>query len=100
MLDVSANHPFKSQIFSIQLTTKMDTFLSTKFKFLDRDTSLTQELRGGIATFLTMSYVLLVNPQLLSKVGVPANDAVIATALSAGIGSFIVGYFGSVTINV
>ena len=42
-----------------------------------------------------MSYILLVNPQLLSKLGVLSTDIVVSTALAASIGSFIVGVFGN-----
>lgn len=45
------------------------------FQIEERGSSVAQEVRGGTATFLTMSYILLVNPQVLAKIGIPATDA-------------------------
>ncbi len=70
------------------------SWLDKKFKLTERSTSVGQEVRAASATFLTMSYILLVNPQLLSKIGVPATDVVVGTALSSFVGSFLAGYFG------
>jgi adenine/guanine/hypoxanthine permease len=68
----------------------------TSFFELDaRNTSFLQEFRAGTATFLTMSYILLVNPQLLAKLGVTSTDIVISTALSASIGSLLAGIYGN-----
>jgi AGZA family xanthine/uracil permease-like MFS transporter len=61
----------------------------------ERKTDFDAEVRAGITTFLTSSYILLVNPQVLSAAGVPKTDAVIATALSSGVGSIILGYMGN-----
>ncbi|HEX7072064.1 MAG TPA: NCS2 family permease [Rhodothermales bacterium] len=49
------------------------------------------ELRAGLATFLTMSYILFVNPQILAEAGMPVNDVAFATAISAAIATFIMG---------
>ena len=68
--------------------------LSSYFKFSDRHTSLTQEIRAGFACFLTMSYILLVNPQVLSQVGISASDVVISTSLSGFLASVVTGVFG------
>lgn len=45
------------------------------FRIEERETTIGQEIRGATATFLTMSYILLVNPQVLSKIGIPPQDA-------------------------
>jgi xanthine/uracil/vitamin C permease (AzgA family) len=44
------------------------------FKLVDRGSSVNQEIRAGITCFLTMSYILLVNPQVLTSVGLPSTD--------------------------
>lgn len=69
-------------------------FLCKTFHLKLRQTDISTELRAGVSTFLTMSYILLVNPQLISKIGIPATDVVISTALASAIGSFIAGFFG------
>lgn len=69
-------------------------WINRKFLLAERESSVGQEFRAATATFLTMSYILLVNPQLLSKVGIPATAVVVSTALASFVGSFIAGYFG------
>ncbi len=45
----------------------------------------TTEIRAGVATFLTMSYILFVNPAILSAAGLPFDAVAVATALAAAI---------------
>lgn len=70
------------------------TWLESTFKLESRQTTIAQEWRAATSTFLTMSYILLVNPQLLSKIGVPAEDVVVSTALASFVGCFFAGMFG------
>lgn len=72
----------------------MDQWLERTFTLKDRDTNIAQEIRSSLATFLTMSYILLVNPQLLSKLGISATGVVVSTALSSASASILTGYFG------
>ena len=39
------------------------------------------EVRAGVVTFLTMAYILAVNPQILGDAGMPREDVAVATAL-------------------
>lgn len=73
----------------------VEKWIISYFKLDERKTSISQEIRAGTATFLTMSYILLVNPQLLAKIGVSPTDIVVSTALSACIGSLIAGIYGN-----
>lgn len=68
--------------------------LERVFKLKERQTSITQEWRAATSTFLTMSYILLVNPQLLSKIGISGEDVVVSTALASFVGCFLAGLFG------
>ena len=52
---------------------------------------LKTEIIAGITTFLTMAYILGVNPNILSTAGIPRQSVFIATALSAGIASIMMG---------
>ena len=70
-------------------TTKFANDLDTYFKVTSRGSNIAVELRAGLTTFLTMSYILLVNPQVLSLTGIPAEDIVISTAIAAGLASLI-----------
>ncbi len=65
----------------------MDKF----FKFAERGTDLKTEFLSGAATFLTMAYIIFVNPGILSAAGVPFAGAVTATALGAAVMSALMG---------
>lgn len=62
------------------------------FRFDERGTSLAVELRAGMVTFLTMSYILFVNPQILSEAGLPVADVAVATALATGIATLTMAF--------
>ena len=49
------------------------------FKLAENRTSVKQEMLGGVTTFVTMAYIVVVNPQILSQAGVPADGARFAT---------------------
>jgi AGZA family xanthine/uracil permease-like MFS transporter len=61
------------------------------FEISSRGSTLGRELRGGLATFLTMSYILVANPAILAHAGVPFASAVASTALAAGICCLLMG---------
>lgn len=70
---------------------RLDSF----FKITERGSTIGTEFRGGTATFLTKSYILLVNAQIMQRAGVSHDQAVLATALSAAASCFIIGIFGN-----
>jgi adenine/guanine/hypoxanthine permease len=55
------------------------------FRFRERETSARVEALGGVATFLTMSYILFVNPAILSAAGMPFEAVAVATAIAAAV---------------
>ena len=55
------------------------------FKFGERGTDLKTEIIAGLTTFLTMAYIVFVNPGILSAAGVPFEGAATATALGAAL---------------
>lgn len=65
--------------------------LDTYFEISARGSSFGRELRAGIVTFLTMSYILFVNPQILGDAGMPADDVMRATALAAAVATLTMG---------
>lgn len=71
------------------------TRMSDFFQLHTRGTTIARELRGAIATFLTMAYILFVNPDILAAGGVPRDSAVACTALAAGICCLIMGLFAN-----
>src|SRR4051812_12716835 len=73
-------------------------FLSRFFDFPGRRTTLAREVRGGAATFLTMAYILVVNPSILSAGGVPKTSALACTALAAAVCCVAMGLFANFPI--
>ncbi|HEX4718967.1 MAG TPA: NCS2 family permease [Thermoleophilaceae bacterium] len=67
------------------------SFLDRFFRYGERGSSLRIEALGGFSTFLTMSYILFVNPAILSAAGLPFNAVATATALAAAIATLAMG---------
>lgn len=60
--------------------------MSNFFKLKEHDTTIKKEVFGGITTFLTMAYIIVVNPAILSAAGVPTNQVFMATIISTIVG--------------
>jgi AGZA family xanthine/uracil permease-like MFS transporter len=56
-----------------------------------RGSTARTEALAGATTFLTMAYILAVNPQILAQAGIDPGAAFVATCLSAAIGSALMG---------
>ncbi|MFK0166204.1 NCS2 family permease [Rhizobium sp. NPDC090279] len=65
--------------------------LERLFKLSEHGTSVRTELIAGVTTFLTMSYIIFVNPDILSTTGMDRNAIFVATCLAAALGSIIMG---------
>jgi len=62
-----------------------------QFDLRGRQTTTAREVRGGIATFLTMAYILFANPSILASAGIPFEAATTATAAAAAICTLLMG---------
>ena len=71
----------------------MRDFLERYFEFRHLGTNWRTEVLAGVTTFLTMAYIVLVNPAILSAAGVPLQAVTAATCLSAAFGSILMGVF-------
>lgn len=58
-----------------------------------KDTNIRKEIIAGITTFLTMAYIIAVNPTILGATGMPAGALVTATCLSAGVATIMMGIY-------
>jgi AGZA family xanthine/uracil permease-like MFS transporter len=67
------------------------SFLDRRFKISERGSTTRVELLGGLSTFLTMCYILFVNPAILSAAGVPFQGVAVATALAACVTTLAMG---------
>jgi len=61
-------------------------------------TSVATELRAGLATFLTMAYIMFVNPAMLQQAGMDHGAVFVATCLAAAAGSAIMGLYANYPI--
>jgi adenine/guanine/hypoxanthine permease len=72
--------------------------LDKLFKLKANHTTLKQEVIAGITTFLTMAYIIFVNPMILADAGMEHGAVFVATCLAAAIGCFIMGFLANYPI--
>ena len=65
--------------------------MQSLFQFETHGTNLRTEVRAGVATFLTMAYIIVVNPAILADAGMPPAGALLATVLVAALSSILMG---------
>ncbi len=65
--------------------------LERLFSLTKHNTSIKTELLAGLTTFLTMSYILFVNPSILSQTGMDYSSVFIATCIASALGTFLIG---------
>jgi AGZA family xanthine/uracil permease-like MFS transporter len=65
--------------------------LETYFGFESHETTWRTEILAGLTTFITMAYIIFVNPAILSQTGMPLAAVTTSTCLCAGIGSILMG---------
>jgi xanthine/uracil/vitamin C permease (AzgA family) len=70
------------------------------FHIRERGSTVATEVKAGVCTFMTMSYILLVNGQILGAAGLPVQSVVAATALSSCVASFLAGVLANVPFGV
>jgi AGZA family xanthine/uracil permease-like MFS transporter len=72
--------------------------LEKLFKLKEHATTPRRELVGGITTFMTMAYILIVNPAVLSATGMDKDAVFTATALSALVGCLMMGLYANLPV--
>jgi AGZA family xanthine/uracil permease-like MFS transporter len=68
------------------------------FKLAENQSTVRRELLGGLTTFMTMAYVIVVNPQILAQAGMPADGVLFATCFSAAAASLVMGLYANYPI--
>jgi adenine/guanine/hypoxanthine permease len=71
------------------------TGIDRYFRISERGSTIGTEVRAGVATFLTMAYILFVNPQILAEAGMPVHDVTLATAIAASVATMVMGIFAN-----
>ena len=72
--------------------------LERRFELGARGTNLRTEILAGATTFLTMAYIVLVNPAILGQAGLPVAAVAAATCLAAGFASILMGLTANVPL--
>lgn len=70
------------------------------FKLKEHGTTVKTEVAAGLTTFLTMSYIIIVNPAILTAAGIPDNQVFMATIIAAVIGSAWMGLVANYPIAI
>ena len=65
------------------------------FKLKENNTTVKTEIAAGITTFMTMAYILAVNPSILSEAGMNANAVLIATCIASFIGTMLMAFLAN-----
>jgi len=68
------------------------------FHLQENQTTVRRELLAGLTTFMTMGYVVVVNPRILSEAGMPVEGVLFATCISAAIATLIMGVWANYPI--
>ena len=73
----------------------MRTRLEQHFRFAEHNTTWRIEILAGFTTFITMAYIIFVNPSILSQTGMPLAAVTISTCLCAAFGSILMGFLAN-----
>jgi AGZA family xanthine/uracil permease-like MFS transporter len=65
------------------------------FDLKTHGTNVRTEVLAGVTTFLTMAYIIFVNPSILGDAGMPKNAVFVATCLAAAIGTLVMGLYAN-----
>jgi AGZA family xanthine/uracil permease-like MFS transporter len=76
------------------------SLLERIFHLQEHATSARREILGGLTTFLTMAYIIVVNPAILSAAGIPRGPSTTATILAAVFGTLLMGLYANRPIAV
>lgn len=78
----------------------VESGLSRFFRLRERGTTVRTEVLGGITTFATMAYIIVVNPAILQAAGLPIGPSTVATILTAVFGTLLMGLYANRPIAV
>lgn len=74
--------------------------MSDFFQLRENCSTVRGEVLGGVTTFITMAYIIVVNPAILSFAGIPAGPGTVATILTAAVGCALMGLIANRPIAV
>ena len=68
------------------------------FRLAENQTTVRREFLGGLTTFITMAYIVVVNPQILGQAGMPVDGVLFATSVSAAAATLVMGLYANYPI--
>ena len=68
------------------------------FRLSENHTTIRAEFLGGLTTFITMAYIVVVNPQILSKAGMPVEGVIFATCIASAAATLVMGLYANYPI--
>jgi AGZA family xanthine/uracil permease-like MFS transporter len=71
----------------------MIDMIKNYFRFEELGTDFRHEIVGGLTTFITMAYIIIVNPKILEAAGIPFGPSMVATIVSAFFGTMLMGVY-------
>lgn len=84
-----------SEVPSRTIAEQVLNWLNAQFGFDRHGTTLNREVVAGLTTFTTMSYIVVVNPAILSAAGIPEGPSFVATILVAVAGCFLMAFYAN-----
>lgn len=69
----------------------MKEWLTRRFKIEENNTTIRREMAGGVTTFMTMSYIIFVQPAVLSAAGMDRGAVMVATCLASALATLLTG---------
>ena len=73
----------------------MNRFLDSLFKLQANGTNVGTEVLAGCTTFITMVYIIFVNPQMMAASGMDQGASFVGTCLAAAIACFVMGLYAN-----
>ena len=78
----------------------MKQTLDQIFKLQDNHTTIKKEFLAGFTTFITMAYIIFVNPQIMALSGMDQGAIFVGTCLAAAAACFVMGFFANWPIGL
>ena len=78
----------------------MKQTLEQIFKIREHNTTIKKELLAGFTTFITMAYIIFVNPQIMSSTGMDQGAIFVGTCLAAAVACFVMGFIANWPIGL
>ncbi|RMG68442.1 MAG: NCS2 family permease, partial [Calditrichaeota bacterium] len=76
----------------------MESWLEKRFRLQEHQTTIRQEVFGGLTTFMTMAYIIFVQPAVLGAAGMDSGSVMVATCVASAAAIFLMGWLANYPI--